>query len=116
MTKRALILEIVGATLVVLAIAFFWAFDPILTPIFWMSRPGETDADIVRQIWHFRLVQPEWLSGPNQLIRWQQAEVYARLAVVFVGWLVSVIALVTRYFRGRRRHLTGRSSQPLAVV
>jgi hypothetical protein len=80
-----------------------------------MSRPGETEADIIRELWHFRLVRPEWIR-PVRLEKWLEVETLVRLSTVFVGWLVSVIALVTRYFGGRRRHLTDRSSQPLAVV
>ena len=116
MIKRALTLQIIAVTVIALAIAFFWALDPILVAIFMMSRPGWTDADMIREIWHLRLVQPEWVSGPNQFIRWQEAEAAARLGLVFIAWLASVIALIMRYRRGKRRHLTKRCSQPLDGV
>ena len=114
MTKRALSFQIVAVTLLALGIAFFWALDPILVAIFMMIQSGTTDAELIRQIWHFRLVQPEWIARPNQFIRWQQAEACARLSLVFIAWVASVIALITRHRRGKRRHLTRRSSLHLA--
>ena len=114
MTQRTLTLQLVSATLVALLLVVFWALDPILTAYFILSRPHITDAELIRLVWHFRLIPPEWVSGPNQLFRWQEAEVYARLTVVFVAWTVSSIALIMRHRRGKPRHLTGRSSQPLA--
>ena len=117
MTKRALILEIVGVTFAALAIGFFWALDPLLTAIFMMTQSGTTDAELIRQIWHFRLVQPEWILDPIQslqFLRWQQAESAARLSLVFIAWLASVIYLITRHRRGKRSHLTSRWSERLA--
>jgi hypothetical protein len=73
----------------------------------------ETDAETIRYIWHFRLIQPEWISGGNNLMRWQEAEVIARLATVFLVWLATIVALFVRYRRRQQLHLTGRSSQPL---
>ena len=115
MTKRALSLEIAAITLVALAITFWWALDPILTAIFLMTNRALTDAELIRQIWHFRLVQPEWIGPPDQFWRWQQAETLARLTVVFVGWLAGVVALTKRYRGGRQGHLTSRCSEPLAA-
>jgi hypothetical protein len=115
MTKRALSLEIAAVTLIALAITFWWALDPILIAIFMMTHTGTTEAELIRQIWHFRLVQPEWIGTSDQFWRWQQAETYARLAVVFAGWVGCVVALTKRYRRGKRRHLTIRCSERLAA-
>jgi hypothetical protein len=116
MTKRALTLQIVAVTVIAFVVALFFAIYPMLVAIFMMTRPGSTDADLIREIWHFRVVQPEWISGPDQFFRWQQAEIYARLTLVFVGWLASVIALVMRYRRGKRSHLTMRCSERLPAA
>jgi hypothetical protein len=88
MTKRALGFQIAAVTIVALLLAVFWALGPILTAIF-MLTSGTTDAELIRQIWHFRLIQPEWLTGPRQLFKWQEMEVYARLSLVSLGWLVA---------------------------
>ena len=100
MTKRALGFQIVAVTLVALVVAIFWALDPILTAIFMMTS-STTDAELIRQVWHFRLIQSEWVTGPGQFFKWQEAEVYARLSVVLFGWLAAVVTLVRRYSRGR---------------
>jgi hypothetical protein len=115
MTKRSLSLEMAAVTLIALAITFWWALDPILISIFMMTRSG-TDVELIRQIWHFRLVQPEWVDTSDQLWRWQQAETFARLAVVFVGWVSSIAALIRRYRRGKPRHLTKRWSERRTAV
>jgi hypothetical protein len=119
MTRRALSLEIAAVTLIALAITFWWALDPIFIAIFMMVHSGTADAELIRQSWHFRLVQPEWILDPNQslqFLRWQHAEACARLAVVFAGWIGSVAALTRRYRRHKRRHLTKRCSERLAVA
>src|SRR5437762_4555165 len=118
MTKRALTLQIVAASVVALSVAIWWAIVNVLFVfIHWMTRPGmETEMDFIRYAWPFRLVQPEWLSGGNNIMRWQEAEVIARLFTVFLAWLFVVVAIIIRYRRRQRRHLTGRSSQPLAGV
>src|SRR3954454_1451831 len=76
-------------TLAAIAAAWFWALPPILTPLFYLHPTNWTDADLVRHIWHFRSIQPEWVSSPPQYdyIRWAQAETLARWAVVILGWL-----------------------------
>src|SRR5437867_2089964 len=106
MTKRTLTLEIIGVTLIALVLTVFWVLDPILTAVFMMSRPGWTDADMIRQIWHFCLVPPEWIRPPNQWEKWELLEVYARFSVVVIGWALAVAALVKRYLRGTHGHLT----------
>jgi len=101
MTKRALTLQITGVTAIALLVAFYWALDPILIAIFMMVRTGITDAELIRQIWHVRLIQPELVSGPDQFWRWQQLEAGARLTLLFLAWLTSVMTLVRRNSRGK---------------
>jgi hypothetical protein len=113
MTRRALTLQIIGVTILALLIAFFWALDPMLTAIFMLTRPGITDAELIREIWHVRLVQPEWISGPGQLFKWMEAEAGARLSVVFLGWLASVFTLVKRHYRGTAKS-SNQSLEPTA--
>jgi hypothetical protein len=100
MTRRALTLQIVVVTILALLITFFWALDPILTAIFMLTRTGITDAELIRQVWHVRLVQPEWISGPGQIFKWMEVEAGARLGVILLGWLASVFILVRRHHRG----------------
>jgi len=112
MTKRALTLQIVAVTFVALAVAFFWALDPMLSAIFMLTH-ATTDAELIRQVWHIRLVQPEWISGPGQLFKWMEAEAAARLSVVFLGWLAAVFTLVRRYRHGPPKS-SNQSMQPTA--
>ena len=52
---------------------------------------GRSAADIIRQHWPHRLIQPEWVSTtPDQLMNWHVAETRARLAIVIVLWLLTV--------------------------
>src|SRR3954469_9692041 len=89
-------------TLFAAAFAWFWALPPLLTPLLYLHPTDWTDADVVRHIWHFRLVQPEWVSTPPDYMRWSQVETLARLAVVFLGWLASMMLLTRRYLRIRK--------------
>jgi hypothetical protein len=112
MTKRALTLQILAVMIIALLIAFFWALDPMLTAIFMMTRSNITDGELIRQIWHFRIVPPEWIRGPGQLMRWMEVEACARLAVVFLAWLASVFTLVRRH-RSRAKS-SNQSLEPTA--
>jgi hypothetical protein len=109
MTKRALILRLLLVTLIAVAVAF-WLLSDMMVAIFRMSRPGETDADMIRQIWHFRFLPPEWF---HDWIAWYRAELYSRAAAVLLAWLASVIALVKRYFRGTPKS-SNQALQPTA--
>ncbi len=102
MQKRTFILLLLLTTLVAIAAAWFWALPPLLTPLFYLHPTDWTQADLVRHIWHFRLVQPEWVSTPPDYMRWSQAETLARLVVVFLAWLATTSFLVRRYVRGHR--------------
>ena len=99
MQKQTLIVLLLLTTLAAIAAAWFWALPPLFTPLLYLHPTNWTDADIVRRIWHFRLVQPEWVSTPPDYMRWSQAETLARLFVVFIGWLTTTSILVRRYFK-----------------
>ena len=95
--------HLAAVTLAAIAAAWFWALAPMTTSLFYIHPSGWTDADLVRHLWHFRLVRPEWASSPPQYdyLRWTQAETLARLGVVFLGWLGSAAWLIRRHRRGR---------------
>src|ERR1043165_3852720 len=101
--KTTLRFQLAVITLTALAAAWFWALPPILTPLLYLHPSTWTEADLVRHLWHFRLVQPEWVSSPPQYdyLRWAQAETLARLALVFLGWLGGSTCLLRRHQRQR---------------
>src|ERR1043166_9249899 len=101
MKKSTFILGLAGIALTAVAFAWVWALPPLLTPLLYIHPSDWTDGDVVRHIWHFRLVQPEWLSTPPDYMRWSQAETLARLTVVSLGWLASTMLLTRRYLRSR---------------
>jgi hypothetical protein len=94
--------QLAAITLAAIAAVWFWALSP-MTSMLYIHPSGWTDADLVRHLWHFRLVQPEWVSSPPQYdyLRWVQAETLARLGVVLLGWLGSAAWLIGRHLRGR---------------
>jgi hypothetical protein len=97
--------QLMVVTLAAIAAAWFWALSPILTPLFYLTPTNWTDADLVRHLWHLRLIQPEWVGSPPQYdyIRWAQMETLARLGVVFLGWLGGVACATRRYLLRRRQ-------------
>ena len=101
--RTTLRFRVAVVTLAALAAAWFWALPPFLTPLFYLHRSDWTEADLVRHLWHFRLVQPEWVSTPPQYdyLRWAQAETLARLTLVFLGWLGGSAWLVRGHQRRR---------------
>lgn len=65
-----------------------------------------TAADVILERCSFHLVRPGWIAGSDQfdiLFRWSVAEIQARLAVLFLLWILTVSAFVWQYLR-RRRH------------
>src|SRR6266511_811781 len=116
MQKRTFILLLLLTTLVAIAAAWFWALPPLLTPLFYLHPTDWTQADLVRHIWHFRLVQPEWVSTPPDYLRWSQAETLVRLVVIFLAWLSTTSFLVRRYVRGHRDISPNQTLQATAAV
>jgi hypothetical protein len=112
MKRSTFISWFVLITLLAVALAWFWALPPLLTPLFYLHPTDWTDADVVRHIWHFRLLQPEWVSTPPDYMRWSQAETLTRLAVVFLAWLAGTTLLTRRYLSSRKRPSPNHALQP----
>ena len=77
------------------------------TSLLYIHPSDWTDADLVRHLWHFRLIQPEWVGSLPEYdyLRWTQAETLARLAVVLSVWVGSAGWIL-------RRHLSRRTVSP----
>lgn len=84
--KAPLRIQLLGITLAAVAAAWFWAIAPMTTSLLYIHPSDWTDADLVGHLWHFRLIQPEWVGCPPQsdYLRWTQAELLARLCAVFL--------------------------------
>ena len=102
-------IQLLGITLVAVAAAWFWAIAPMTTSLLYIHPSDWTDADIVRHLWHVRLILPEWVGNPPQYDypRWTQAEVLTRLGAVFLGWLVSATWIIWRHTPGRTVSVPG---------
>ena len=87
--------QLAAITLVAIAAGRFWAVAP-LAALLYIHPSGWTDADLVRHLWRFPLIQPEWVGSPPDYdyLRWMLAETLARLSTVFLGWLVSSAGLI----------------------
>jgi len=85
---------IVASTAVALVIASYviGAINPGgLHPTSW------TDAQLIRDRCHVRLIQPEWVSSKGSvLMNWIIAETKARLAVIGIFW-VAALSFIARY-------------------
>ncbi len=97
MSRPSLGLLLGAITLASLAAAWFIALAPIINSFIVMTPSAWTEADLVRHLYHFRLVQPEWVSAPPDFLRWTQAEATTRLIVVSLVWLASGAFVVRRY-------------------
>jgi hypothetical protein len=75
-----------------------------------------TDADIIRQYWPHRLVQPEWISAApdsmDRLMKWHIYETTARLSVIGVFWSIIAGGAAYRFVRGTRQR-PNKSLQPM---
>ncbi len=90
-------------TLVALAVGCFWALAPMTTSLLYLYPHNWSEADLVRHVWSFRLVQPEWLADPPQYdyLRWAQSETFARLGGVLLGWISGAVWIVRRHMHPR---------------
>jgi hypothetical protein len=101
--KSTFIILLLLIILAAMAAIWFWALAPFLTLLGYIYPADWTQADLVRHLWNFRLVQPEWVSNPPDYGRWCEAETLARLAIVFVGWAASSLFIERLYLRSRRK-------------
>jgi hypothetical protein len=101
--QRSITISIVAvATVAAAAAVWFWALRP-LGFFSYLTSTVATDADIIRQYWPHRLVQPEWVSDtPDRLMKWHFVETVARLAVVALLWFIVVGGFTFRFLRGRK--------------
>ena len=88
---------IVAITAIALAMAYFviGSVNPSgIYPTDW------TDAQLIRDRCHVRLVQPEWVNSKGSvLMNWIIAETKARLAVIGIFW-VAALSFIARYEMG----------------
>ena len=107
-------IQLVVITLAAVAAAWFWAIAPMTASLLYIHSSDWTDADLVKHLWHFRLIQPEWVGSPPQYdyLLWTQAEALARLGAVFFGWLASASWMIRRHTPGRRAYGKGRTPLP----
>jgi hypothetical protein len=91
--------QLAALTLAAFAVAWFWALAPITASLLYICSKSWTQADLVRHLWHFRLVQPEWVGSPPDFdyLRWAQAETLARLGAVTLGWLAGALWIMRRH-------------------
>jgi hypothetical protein len=110
-------IQLLGITLAAVAAAWFWAITPMTTTLAYICPRDWTDADLVRHLWHFRLIQPEWVGSPPQYsyLRWTQAEALARLCAVFLGWMGCVSWMSWRHAPGRTAYGKGRTPMPWGI-
>ena len=101
--RATLRFRLVVITLAAVAAAWLWALAPTTTALLYLHPNGWTEADLVRHLWRFRIIQPDWLSSPPQYdyLRWTQAETLARLGLVFLGCLGSAAWMAGCHRRGR---------------
>jgi hypothetical protein len=94
---KALVL-VAAITAVALAMAFYQI--GAVTPPSGFYPTNWTDAQLIRNRFHVRLVQPEWVSSNGSiLMNWVIAETKARLIVIAIFWLCAVIFAI-RYEMG----------------
>ena len=107
-------IQLLGITLATVAVSWFWAIAPMTTALLYIHPSDWTDADLVRHLWHFRLIQPEWVGNPPEYdyVRWTQAEALTRLGAVFLGWLISATWIIWRHTPGRTAYGKGRTTTP----
>jgi hypothetical protein len=91
-----MVLTTVAAAMVI----WFWALRPLCFASY-LTSTGSSAADIIRQYWPHRLVEPEWVSTtPDRLINWHLRETVARLGVVAVLWLLGATGATCWMIRG----------------
>jgi len=90
----------IPVTVAAALVIWFWALAPICFASY-LTSPGASDADIIRQYWPHRVVEPEWVGAtPDRLLNWHITETVARLAVVSVLWLLITGGVAYRLIRG----------------
>jgi len=80
-------------------LAVYWALGSITvdTPL----PTNLTTAEIVRERFPFRLIQPEWVTGGSQfdIFNWSGAEIKTRFALITILWYSGAILIVHYHLR-----------------
>lgn len=103
---KKIILPIILITLLAILIAYFLGF-PNMSGI---SPVDLTDIERINNRYPLHIVNPEFVSpeeGDTILFKWCVAEAKARLALILIVWLISVIILI---MLTRNKKITKQSS------
>ena len=90
-------LSVTFVTVLAAALVWFWALPVLLCFISYMSPSHPpTDAQMIRDLWSFRLIQPEWLSRTSDhafdlLGRWQIIETVVRALLILLLWAFAIV-------------------------
>src|SRR5213592_1657588 len=103
--RRTITMTIIAAaTVAAVTAVWFWALRPLGFASY-LSSVGATDAEIMRQYWPHRLIEPEWISATSnsmdRLMKWHIYETTARFSAVGVLWFIVVGGTLYRICRGR---------------
>lgn len=105
MKRIVTIMIIIAATVATAAVVLFWALRPLGFASYLYSTEL-TDADIIRQQWPHRLVEPEWIRATSdrmdRLMNWHIYETAARLFVIVLLWFLIGGGAVYKFIRGRK--------------
>jgi hypothetical protein len=117
MTRTTRITLVAAATILSGVAVDLWALRPLGFASY-LSSTAAGEADIIRQYWPHRLVEPEWVSSvPGRLLNWHLTEAIARLALVFALWLLFIcvagrgVAFTLVWRRGRKTNNQHRADQ-----
>lgn len=95
MRTSLLLLKLILATVAAGAAVFFAVTTMDLNGIYPTSW---TDADLIRQRCHIRLIQPEWVSDkPDTVMNWATAELTTRMGLIAILWFTSLSVIVWNF-------------------
>ena len=100
MRTSLLLLKLLLATAAAGAAVFFAVTTVDLNGIY---PTNWTDADLIRQRCHIRLIQPEWVCDkPDTVMNWVTAELTTRMGLIAILWLASLSVIIWNFARNRK--------------
>jgi hypothetical protein len=103
MTRITTVSLVALLTTAACAAIWLWALRPLGFSSY-LTSTGAADAEIIRQYWPHRLVQPEWVTDvPSRLMNWHRTETAARLVVVLGLWFLISGGAVLGFVQRRKR-------------
>jgi hypothetical protein len=87
MRKETPFLVFPAITVVAIVAVVFWAFRPF-APYHIMTSVNASDADVIRELFPYHLIDPSWFGSSVNYGQWAVAEFFASLFVVSVCWSV----------------------------